>query len=278
MEVKLPAPTRYAMLRHPDGRGTLHATGEAVFHPDQPSNTVITVVVDSVTSDRLTLRHTATDVRRVVKKGQGLPGLGGLIFVRAVVIEELEYRYRTIDGTPKPDPSVIALEGSRAVVEVEFPRRQAASNDPRSDYRAQGDFSPVRDPIETLSMIPVERVGPTIYKVREGYWLAIQWATSQIPTTVRPSFFLEGGPGVSIASEVAEGALNARGFVVTDPRLVGRLGLEAGDIIRRVNGQAIDSMAGPQQLMSKARGTRPSTVAVEVERRGQPLTLTYRLR
>lgn len=275
--VKLPTPTAYAVLRHPDGRGTLHATGEAVFHPGR-SSPIVTVVVERVTADRLTLRNTATDVRHVVKRGQPLPGLGGLIFVRAAVIEELEYWYRAVDGTPKLDRSVIALEASRARVEVEVHRRRGGRTDHLDDYRSQGDFSPLRDPIETLSMIPVERTGPTTYAVREGYWLAIQWATSRIATTIRPSFFLEGGPGVSIASQVAAGDLNARGFVVTDPRLVGRLGLEAGDIIRRVNGQPVDGMAGPQQLMSQARRTRPSTVAVEVERRGKSFTLTYRLR
>ncbi|MGH2607457.1 MAG: hypothetical protein ACRDHF_00085 [Tepidiformaceae bacterium] len=278
LEVKLPAPTPYALLRHPDGRGTLHATGEPVFHPGQSSHTVISVVVDGVTFDRLTLRHTATNLRHVVKKGQALPGLGGLTFVRTVVIAELESRYRMVDGTPKSDPSVIALEGSRAIVEVEVIRRRAAPMELRSDYRALGDFSPVRDPIETLSLIPVERIGPTMYAVREGYWLALQWATSQIPTTIRPVFFLEGGPGVSVASPMAAGVLNAQGFAVTDPRLVGRLGLEAGDVIRRVNGQPIDGMAGPVQLMSQARSGRPSTVVVEVERRGRPVTLTYRLK
>lgn len=278
VEVKLPTPTMYAMLRHPDGRGTLHAAGEAVFRPGRPSSSIVTVVVERVTAGQLTLRDSARDVRHVVKPGQALPGLGGLIFVRAVVIEELEYRYRAVDGAPKPDRAVIALEGSRARVDVEVHRRRGGPTERLADYRSQGDFSPVRDPIETLSLIPVERTGPTTYAVREGYWLAIQWATSQLAATVRPSFFLEGGPGVSVASPMAAGELNARGFAVTDPRLVGRLGLEAGDIIRRVNGQPIDGMTGPLQLMSQARRSRPSTVSVEVERRGRPLTLTYRLR
>lgn len=274
-EVKLPAPAPYALLRHPDGRGTLHGAGEAVFHPSEPTRSF---VVGKVAPDRLALRETMTNRQHAIGKGQVLPGFAGVTFVDAVLVDHLEYRYRTVETAPRPDPSLVALDGSRAVLEVEVPRRAVAPN-PVHASGSFGDWSPVRTPIDTLSLIPVERVDATTYEIRAGYREAIDWATSQVQSAIRPSFFLEGGPGLSIATEVAEGTLNGRGFVVTAPKLAARVGLEVGDVIRRVNGQTVDGIGSAIQVVQQARtNPRLTAIQVELERRGQPLTMTYRLK
>jgi hypothetical protein len=278
LTVRLAAPTPYALFRHPDGRGTLHREGEAVFQPDQSLQTFTVFVVDSIAADRVTLRLGTTSVPLVLGKGRALPGPRGAVFVGTVAVDQLEYRHRTVAGAAKPDPSLVALDGSRAILEVEVSGQRRAVADLLDALPELGDFSPVRSPLDTLAQIPVDRVGPTTYEVRAGYWRAIEWATRQLEPTVRPSFFLRGGPGVSIESEVAQGTLNASGFTVTDPRLAARVGVEPGDIIRRVNGQPVNGMEQAVQVVSQTRGAPQSTIRVEIERRGQPMTFTYRLK
>jgi hypothetical protein len=275
LQVRLPSPTAFALLRHRDGRGTLHAVGDAVTDHDQPARALI---VDRIAADGVVLRRAAAgSVPQVLKQGRAAPALGGLVFVRAVTIDEVEYRYRSVEGAASPDPLIVALDGSRAVLEIEVSRRAAARN-VRFHREDLGDASPVKDPLDTLAQIPVQRVGPNTYEIRAGYWRAIRWATDTLGSTVRPAFFLEGGPGLSIASEAAEGALNARGLVVTQPKLAARVGMEVGDVIVRVNGQPVTGLDSAMQIASQTRSAPPSTLRVDIERRGRPLTLTYRLK
>jgi len=83
---------------------------------------------------------------------------------------------------------------------------------------------------------------------------------------------------IAIVPEVSEGRID--GFRVNNlptDSLPYQYGLRNGDVIRRVNGVLIDSLAKGVAVYQQIRNSGSSLVTVEVVRSGSPIILTYRL-
>jgi len=66
---------------------------------------------------------------------------------------------------------------------------------------------------------------------------------------------------------------------VTNPNLAGRFGIKAGDVIVAINDQSVTSFRDLYNLYQQAENNPLlSQVQVKLERRGVPVTKTYRLR
>jgi len=92
---------------------------------------------------------------------------------------------------------------------------------------------------------------------------------------------LKADPGLigslNIAPYIENGSVN--GFVVNNippNSLPIQLGLQNGDVVKRVNGVLIDSIGRGYQMYNAISSTKPALVTVEVVRRGSPVILTYR--
>lgn len=69
-----------------------------------------------------------------------------------------------------------------------------------------------------------------------------------------------------------------QGFAVkprNDAGMFRELGLEAGDVITRINGLALNTSAAPAELLQHLQGA--TTLRLSIERRGRPQTVTMRL-
>jgi S1-C subfamily serine protease len=97
--------------------------------------------------------------------------------------------------------------------------------------------------------------------------------------TVRPLVSLRDGVTLQVQSPIADGMLGPRGFRVTSPNLAERAGIEVGDVILSVNGQAINGFVDLYRLYQKVKrdGTL-SLIELKLERQGMPITNTYRIR
>jgi membrane-associated protease RseP (regulator of RpoE activity) len=96
---------------------------------------------------------------------------------------------------------------------------------------------------------------------------------------MQPTLSLQTGLQYRITSAASDGVLTLQGFTVTVPKLAERFGIEAGDTILHVNGQAVDGFAsayGIYRAVQSDPGLR--AVQVELDRRGTRLTKTYRVR
>ena len=70
-----------------------------------------------------------------------------------------------------------------------------------------------------------------------------------------------------------------RGFRVSSPNLAARAGLNTGDVILAVNGQSVAGFADVFRLYQDVRRNPGLTsVSVDIERQGQLVTKTYRIR
>jgi membrane-associated protease RseP (regulator of RpoE activity) len=134
-----------------------------------------------------------------------------------------------------------------------------------------------------LGRVRVREAGPNVYEVSAtdlqaaldhgGQVLAEAWPT------VWPLVSLRDGVSLQVRSPVADGVLGPRGFRVTSPNLAERAGIELGDVVLAVNGQAVNSFGDLYSLYQKVRSdSRLSTVELRLERQGVPVTKTYQIR
>ncbi|MGH7311820.1 MAG: CFI-box-CTERM domain-containing protein, partial [Candidatus Rokuibacteriota bacterium] len=80
----------------------------------------------------------------------------------------------------------------------------------------------------------------------------------------------------AVTSDLIEGILSAEGFTVTDPRLAGRLGIQAGDMIVSIDDHPPTGLLAV--LVPLQRDPDRATVVVEIDRGGHRLVQSYRVR
>jgi hypothetical protein len=117
-EVRLPAPAGYAiLLKEPEQVRRLIGPGEVLFHPQDPTRAF---TVERIEAGGLLLREGPRGRVQALRTGAPpLPGFPGWRFAGTVLLQELHYRYKVVDRILHPDPVLVALEGLRAILEVE---------------------------------------------------------------------------------------------------------------------------------------------------------------
>ena len=119
-EISLPKPTRYAVLLHEARKvRTLHTRGDVLSHPQDPAQSV---TIERIEPETILLREGGRTTMRSVRVGTPIPGFRGLHFTETVLLEKIQYRSRSVEHLAHPEPVVVALEGPRAIVEVEVLR------------------------------------------------------------------------------------------------------------------------------------------------------------
>jgi membrane-associated protease RseP (regulator of RpoE activity) len=135
----------------------------------------------------------------------------------------------------------------------------------------------------TDAVPPVVEVAPHTYQVgakdlqelldQGARLVAEAWGGGWLPVPT-----LSGEPQ-AIESPVADGMLGPRGFRLTSPKLAEAAGLETGDLILAVDGQAVNTFADLYQVYQQVRrAARRPRFEVTLERDGVQVTKTYLMR
>lgn len=285
-EIGLPGPTRYAIIRQgPGGVQMLVGAGDLLFHPQDPTRALSVVRVEP---EALVLRPAPRGQHQTLRPGSLLPGFPGWVVTGTVLLEQLHYRYKVVDRIARPDPVLLALEGARAVLEVET-LRSPTPEGPVSSVTvpppALASSRPARATLneELLEKIRVRETSPGLYEVpaadvqavldNAGRVLADLWPS------VQPYLSLQKGLEYQITSAAGDGVLSRQGFTVTAPKLAERAGVQVGDTILSVNGRPVDGFASLYGIFRAVRQDASiRTVQVELDRRGTRVTKTYRIR
>jgi len=120
-EIRFPAPVRYAViLREPEQGRLLFARGDILFHP---KDLTLAWTVERVEAEALFVRRGPRGRPEPLRAGSLIPGFPGWRFTGTVLLEEMHYRYKVVERIQHPDPVLVALEASQAVLEVEVVRR-----------------------------------------------------------------------------------------------------------------------------------------------------------
>ncbi len=285
-EIRLPSPARYAIVGQAPGPvRRLYGRGDIVFHPQDPTRAWSVERVDPGT---LVLRDGPRGPVQALSVGRPIPGFPGWLFTGTVLLEQLYYRYRIVERIAHPDPVLVAVEGSRAILEVEVPRPRA----PLAAAPAEVPAPPAPEPSlppralldpEVLRKVQVQEVGPGLYEVAAADVYAVLdnagGVLADLAPHVLPSLTFETGLQYRISSAAGDGILTGQGFTVIAPKLAERAGIRVGDTVLSVNGRPVDGFASLYRIFREVRRTPGlRTIQVELDRGGTRLTKTYRIR
>jgi hypothetical protein len=201
-----------------------------------------------------------------------------------VLLDSVEYRYKAVERIGHPDPVLLAVEGSRGVLEVETLRPPTAAASLPSQTPVLPD-RPARTTLDagTLKQVRVREIGPDQYEVPTADVRPVLdnvgRVLADLAPTVLPMLSRKEGLQYQITSAASDGILTNQGFVVTSPKMAGQAGIELGDRILSVNGTPVDSLGSLYGIYRQVqRDPGLSMVRVDLERRGAHLTKTYRIR
>lgn len=91
-----------------------------------------------------------------------------------------------------------------------------------------------------------------------------------------PTIGPAGRPALEISSDLADGILTREGLMVTDPKGLALAGVEAGDILRTVNGHPLSHLH--LALVELRREPDPRLVRLELDRGGARIVRAYDIR
>jgi hypothetical protein len=224
-----------------------------------------------------------------IRPGSLIPGRPGWRFTGTLRLRAVEYRYVPTSGPLDAEPRVLELRGDHAALEVDI--SSSASAPPASpsarkaaDLSSAGHSAAGKGFEHTL--LGRVRVTPTAqdsYEINAADLNAaldqsVQFLAETWPR-IWPSVSFQHGINYDIQSPIADGTLGPRGFRVTSANLAERVGLDVGDVILGVNGQPVKSFADVYRVYSQMqRDPHLSIIQLDLERQGQRLTKTFRIR
>jgi hypothetical protein len=286
-EVTFAAPQRFAIVSElQTKRKRLYGKGDLIPEDKGPEQRL---VVDNVDDAGLQIRDTRTQKLIRVAVGQLLPGDVSRRLTEIALLNGVDYCYVTAKGAVDSEPRVFQIRMRRAAMVVDTPATRAAvaaapaDSTPRPQSRAYALQTQQRLDGTILGKVRVEGVARDTYDVSSADLRMAMNHSEQVLmeawSTVRPIISLDQGITFQIKSPVADGVLGPRGFKVTSPNLAERAGLEMGDVVVAINQQPINGFGDVFRLYRQVKADQNlSTVEVKLERQGQLVTKTYRIR
>lgn len=286
-EVTFATPQRFAIVSEPRANTRrLYTSGD--FVPDSKAAGQ-GFIVDTLQTDGLQIRDIRSQKSVRVDVGGMIPGSGGRRLEGTVLLDGVEYRYLTAGSAPDPEPRLRQIRERRAHLEVDATGPQIAT--------ATVPFTPTGPPLladrplqlerrlekTILENVRVKPAGQDTYEISAAdAQMAFDHGGKILVdamATIRPMLSLDQGMNFRVQSPVADGVLGPRGFRVDSPNLAERAGIEAGDVVLAVNGQPINGFGDLFQLYQQAKRDQGiSVIELNLQRKGQLMTKTYRIR
>jgi hypothetical protein len=286
-EVTFASPQRFAIVSDPrSNTRRLYTSGD--FLPD-PKAAGHGFLVDTLHPDGLQIRDTRGPKSFRVEVGGVIPGSGGRRLEATVLLDGVEYRYVTAGNAVDPEPRLLQIRERRGHLEVDITGPQIVA-------MAVPSAPPVPPPATDRSLqlerrldkailekVRVKPAGPDTYEINAAdAQMAFDHGgriLAEAMSTIRPILSLDQGMNFSVKSAVADGVLGPRGFRVVSPNMAERAGIEAGDVVLAINGQPINGFPDLFRLYQQVkRDPNISIVELNLQRQGQLMTKTYRLR
>jgi len=286
-EVTFATPQRFAIVSEPRANTRrLYTSGD--FVPD-PKATGQGFIVDTLHTDGLQIRDIRSQKSIRVDVGGVIPGAGGRRLDGTVLLDGVEYRYLTTGSAPDPEPRLRHIRERRAHLDVDATGPQIAtvtvpSTPPGPPPVADRPLQLERRLDKTiLEKVRVKPAGQDAYEISAAdAQMAFDHGGKILMdamSTIRPMLSLDQGMTFRVQSPVADGVLGPRGFRVDSPNMAERAGIEAGDVVLAVNGQPINGFGDLFQLYQQAKRDQGiSVIELNLQRKGQLMTKTYRIR
>ncbi|HTU00599.1 MAG TPA: hypothetical protein VMG58_02240 [Candidatus Sulfotelmatobacter sp.] len=278
LEISFATAQRFAIITElRNSRQRLYAVGDCIADPREPTRRV---QIQQIESTRLQLRDSQTQRVLWITEGAVVPGFPSRRFAGTATLRGIDRRYVATVAPLDPEPRLLHIQGDRALLEVDVPSPRPLAARPRS---GEAVSRPKLRDLGPFERVRIKETQPDNYEISSaelrdalnhgGRLLAEEWPQ------VAPLVSIQTGISLQVKSPVAEGTISPHGFRVTDPRLVGQAGIQAGDVILSINGLAVNSFGDLFLLyMQAVRQSHLSDVEVQLERNGALVTKIYRVR
>jgi hypothetical protein len=286
-EVTFATPQRFAVVVEPrTNHRRLYGKNDLI--PDGKSAEQ-GFVVEAVEAAGLQIRDNRSQQLVRVSVGEVLPGGGGRRLAETTVLDGADYHYVSVKGSVDPEPRILQIRTRRAALVVDTASAQTAvavapaKTAGPAQVREYALQTQQRLDATILGKVRVKGAGRDAYEINAADLRTAMNHGEQVLmeawSTVRPMLSWDQGINFQVKSPIADGVLGPRGFRVTSPNLAERAGLEMGDVVLAVNDQPINGFGDVFRLYRQVKADqRLSMVAVKLERRGQLMTKTYRIR
>lgn len=264
-EISFAAPTRFALITEGGrNRQRLVGVGDALLDPADPSHLV---TLQQIESQRIQVRDSRIARDTWVGLGGRVAGNPDRRYTKTVVLRGVEYQYVPTAAPRDPEARLVRLQDARAFLVVEMPPPP-----PRGRTAA----------VAALATVRIIETAPHTYALsRAELQAALNQGARQLAQEgpeIVPQVSLSEGVSLQISTPFAAGRLSGRGFIVSSPKLAAQAGIEVGDVILTINGQAVSSLGDLYTLYRQAQRTPLGDLEVRLERRGVPITKVYRVR
>ncbi len=201
-----------------------------------------------------------TVVVRAARRRRGIRGVALVVMGAALLASALVLVGEPHRSLPSPVP------GARPEPDASDARVGAVAPDPRAAARPPAQAS--RAARRVARTVPAPPSSPLLdlSTIADGA-ASLRLLNPLAPHTARRW---------AVTSDVIEGVLGPEGFVVTDSRRAGELGIEAGDTIVSVGAHPPRGLLAVMSTVQ--RDPDRATVLVEIDRNGARLVYSYRLR
>ncbi len=286
-EVTFARPQRFAILTEvTTQRQRVYGAGDVLVNPTDVARTI---KFQRIEPDRLRLWDGRTQREIAAAVGGLVPGFFNWRVTNTALLTGLDYRYLVTTAPRDPEPRLLAIQGGRAALLVEVPSPLPVSERPElseSGVRGVGTPPPTLNrklDATLLGRVRVTETGVNAYDVSAADVREVlehgDRVLAEAWPTVWPLVSPQEGVGLQVRSPIADGVLGPRGFRVTSPNLATRAGIEVGDVILAVNGQAVNGFLDLYRLYREVRrDPYLSLVELQLDRQGMPITKTYRIR
>lgn len=277
--IRFSSPQQFALLLHePEPAPRLYKVGDLLTHPDDRTRLL---EVERIQARRLTLRDHRTGRRWSLQSDGAAPVVGGLVFLGAVSLTDIRYRFEASDRMVREAPVVLSVAGTRAVLKQQVPVTGLGGQ--RSGPAGDSPFAPgSRGGRATASAGVPSRIGEGTYEVdKSALAPTLNKLSKKLAKGVRDitRALWNRGSMLPVRSSVGDGVLTEGGFTVTEPKVAQTFGIEVGDTIVAVNGKPVSSPLNAywtfQEVFIRGKTNR---LRVDLVRGGRPVTQTYKIK
>jgi hypothetical protein len=282
----------YAVIKTGRGEKKIYTRGDIFC-----SETDITdcLRVQDINEDELVFKDVGSEKVFTVRSGDKIPLEGtNAIFEKSVASNIIEYRYNDTPGVKKgfiEDFTVKSLEREKLVVEKDYDVAylpQGLSDEEKELFGSPKipDENPGIIKADVFDDVIIEKIGNDTWAVNtersDTAFSNAGKALFSVIKGVEPSYRFGEGPSLKLNSELGDIILNKEGFLVQSlavGKIVERAGIRQGDLIKKINGQPINSLYGICRVYMDIRSDKKiKIVNVDIVRDGMPKTLTYKVR
>jgi len=251
-------------------------------------------------------REAKTMKKRIIKKSSYIKGNPpGLVPMKIVILDEIEYRYTPVEGKVSlvsQDFELVELDGRKAVlakahiqsdgplmeepipaVEALLPFEPSMLKNAPEEKKEAGKPSAKRLVASLFFKIESNKISdteweinlPTVLEAASNFGDVLGIVVKKISELIDP----EKTAVVFLKSSIGKAKLGPDGLLIEslNSRLRRKCGIENGDLVKTVNGKALTKIGDVVALFSGFSG-KAQTLTVGISRKKEELTYTYYLK